>query len=76
MQINVHNFTLTTGYTATIMVTSDGAAFKELPHSVINALAAAEALDLTGFEWQVAAREEAPAIVPGHTGYLLKMNKF
>lgn len=75
MQINVHNFTLTTGYTATITITSDGAAFHELPHTVINALATAEALELTGFEWQAAAREAAPAIVPGHTGYLIKMNK-
>lgn len=76
MQINVHNFTLTTAATAHITVTSDGAAFHELPATVINALATAEALDLTGFEWQAITREAAPAIVPGHTGYVIKLNKF
>jgi hypothetical protein len=75
MLINVHNFTLTTNYTATIIVQSDSSTLHELPTTVIFALATAEALDLTGFEWNAAAMEAAPITVPGHTGYTIKMNK-
>jgi hypothetical protein len=63
MQINVHNFTLTTGTTATITVQADSKVIAGLPKTVINTLATEEALDLTGFEWQAAtaAYEEATA---------------
>ncbi len=75
MQINVHNFTLTTGYTATITVQADSTTLHELPTTVIFALAEAEALELTGFEWNTAAMEAAPMTVPGQVGYTVKMNK-
>ncbi len=75
MQINVHNFTLTTTATATITVQSDSRTIHELPTTVIFALATTEALDLTGFEWNAAAMEATPVMVPGHVGYAVKLNK-
>lgn len=55
MQINVHNFTLTTGYTATIQITGTDESMMDYPDAVYKALAETEALDLTGFEWNTAA---------------------
>jgi hypothetical protein len=55
MQINVHSFTLTTSYTATIKITGSDASLHNLPESVFKALGENEALDLTGFEWNTAA---------------------
>jgi hypothetical protein len=76
MQINVHHFTLTTAATATINVTADSSTIHELPTTAIFALATAEALDMTGFEWQAVAMEAAPRTAPGIVGYTVKMNKF
>lgn len=75
MQINVHNFTLTTGYTATIIVQADTSAIHELPTTVIFKLAEAAALDMTGFEWNTAAMESATFTTPGIVGYTVKLNK-
>lgn len=79
MQINVHNFTLTTAATATITVQADSGVINELPRTVLNKLAEAEALNLTGFEWQAVAysyeETTAPAGDPIYA-YTFKMNKF
>lgn len=53
--ITIHEFTLTTARTATVKVTGDNVT--EYPKAVHRALAQAEALDCTGFEWEMASAE-------------------
>lgn len=79
MQINVHNFTLTTSATATITVQADSGVINELPRTVLNTLAEAEALNLTGFEWQAVAytyEEKLNGEGDPIYAYTFKMNKF
>lgn len=51
MQINIHNFTLTTGATATITITATDDSFRKYPVQTFRTMAAIEAEDLTGKEW-------------------------
>jgi hypothetical protein len=73
MQINVHNFTLTTTATATIQITASDDTIHNYPDAVFRALAAVEALDLTGYEWEVAAVAGKGGLTPEVTVYLNKI---
>lgn len=73
MQITVHEFTLTGQRTAAIKVTADTHGIHHLPNAVIMELAQAEALELTGFEWEAAVPAAAPDL-PGET-YTLNLSK-
>ncbi|ATW59928.1 hypothetical protein SEA_WALTZ_51 [Arthrobacter phage Waltz] len=70
MQINIHNFTLTTGHTATIMVTASDESIKHYPKTVLKTLATVEALDLTGYEWEATEVERFNS-----ENYMVYMNK-
>lgn len=48
MQITIHNFTLTTATTATIMVTATDDSFKKYPVKMFHNMGEIEAEDLTG----------------------------
>lgn len=79
MQINVHNLTLTTSATATITVQADSGVINELPRTVLNKLAEAEALDMTGFEWQAVNYTYEETTAPNGDpiyAYTFKLNKF
>lgn len=74
MQITVHEFTLTTNHTATIKITADRENLLTFPNAVLRELAEAEALELTGFEWDMAAA--APVQGAPAPTMLVKLNKF
>ncbi|ASR84142.1 hypothetical protein SEA_WHEELBITE_51 [Arthrobacter phage Wheelbite] len=52
MQINIHELTLTTKYTATIKINGSDDSIKNYPKAVLYTMATVEALDITGFEWE------------------------
>lgn len=55
MQINIHNFTLTTSATATMMITATDESFKKYPVTFLKAMAVIEAEDMTGQRWEATA---------------------
>ncbi|ASR83932.1 hypothetical protein SEA_SHROOMS_52 [Arthrobacter phage Shrooms] len=71
MQINIHEFTLTTKYTATIKITGSDASIKNYPKKVLYTMASVEALDLTGFEWNCTEASD----LDGVDGFMVYLNK-
>ncbi len=70
MQINIHNFTLTTARTATITITGSDETLNEYPEAVFKVMATVEALDLTGYEWEMSA-----AVAPQPGTVVVHLNK-
>lgn len=74
MQINVHNFTLTAPGKATITVQSDSTTIHDLPIDLIKTLGTTEALDLTGFDWEVKSYNTTDDAEATRYTYNLKLN--
>ncbi|ALY10220.1 hypothetical protein SALGADO_54 [Arthrobacter phage Salgado] len=70
MQINIHEFTLTTKNTATIKIKGSDESIQNYPKKVLYTMASLEALDLTGWEWNC-----AEASWTGATEWTVFLNK-